>query len=137
MRRARFVLPALALCLSAVAHAETTHLKVQKAITATDAYGQESVQVTLAPESVKALAAFTRERVGQRIEVRAGDTLLTTATLQSPIDGPSLSLAPGTLGFDGVSAPEMARRLSADGTLTIAEAKDEPPRRNRSSVFQR
>ncbi|MDQ8034077.1 MAG: hypothetical protein REJ50_18880 [Bordetella sp.] len=134
--RASLILPTLALSLCAAAHAETTTLQIEQAAIATDASNPSpGVNITLTQDSARTLADFTRARVGKRITLTAGDTVLTTATVQSPIEGTGLTLAPGINGFDGISAAAIVERLNRNRALTLGDAVESPP--PRSSVFKR
>jgi len=73
----------------------------------------------LKPESQKALADFTRNRVGKRIQLRSNGVLLTSATLKSPLEGDSFRITAGEHGFAGKSAEEIAQGIMKDGGLTV------------------
>jgi len=57
-----------------------------------DNTGARVVDVELKPDSRKALADFTRERVGKRIQLRSNGILLSSATLMSPLEGDSFRI---------------------------------------------
>ncbi|WP_187394970.1 SecDF P1 head subdomain-containing protein [Pigmentiphaga aceris] len=118
---------ALAVC-AVSAHAETVSLRVQSAVVPKPEDNQpEVVNVTLDPEGQRALAAFTRNRVGQMMHLYVDGVLLTSATLHSPLTGGSLQLSPGVTGFTRASAQQIASTLSSGGALQIS---DEPPADN-------
>ncbi|KAG1440712.1 hypothetical protein G6F57_018934 [Rhizopus arrhizus] len=81
--------------------------------------GARVVDVALKPDSQKALADFTRNRVGKRIQLRSNGVLLTSATLQSPLEGDSFRITAGEHGFAGKSAEEIAQGIMKDGGLTV------------------
>jgi preprotein translocase subunit SecD len=78
-----------------------------------------TVDVELKPESRQALADFTRDRVGKRIQLRSGGVLLSSATLQSPLEGDSFRITAGEHGFAGKSAEEIAQSIMKSGGLTV------------------
>lgn len=88
-----------------------------------DQVEQDLVNVTLTPEGQRSLAAFTQDRVGRTIHLRVDGLLLTSPTVMSPIDGDKLQLSPGATGFGGVSAQEIAKRLSAAGAMDVSDDK--------------
>lgn len=127
MQIARVIAAGLVLvaCM-ATAQAETVFLHVKRAeVPEVDAKNPEPevVNVTLAPEGQRSLAAFTRDRVGRMIHLRVDGVLLTSATLQSPLNGSSLQLSPGLTGFTKMSAQEIARRLNSGGKLDVSDDK--------------
>ncbi len=110
----------------ATAHAETVFLQVKSAVVPkVDAENPEPevVNVTLAPDGQRSLAAFTRERVGSIIYLRVDGVLLTSAALKSPLTGNSLQLSPGLTGFTKMSAQEIARSLNSGGKLEVSDDK--------------
>jgi len=115
---------AILMTLSLHAHAETTTLKVKHAVVAKDEHtALDVIDITLAPESRRNLGAFTKDRVGKQIHLRAGDVLLTSVTVQSPIATSSLRLTAGVEGFGGRSADEIANRLNQGGSLSVSDDK--------------
>lgn len=115
---------AILMTLGLPAHAETATLKVKSAVAAKDEHTAiDVIDVTLAPESRRNLAAFTQNRVGKQIHLRAGDVRLTSVTVQSPIASSSLRLTAGVQGFGGKSADEIASRLNQGGTLSVSDEK--------------
>ncbi|MEN5166795.1 SecDF P1 head subdomain-containing protein [Achromobacter kerstersii] len=111
---------ALALSLPLAAHAETVTLQAASATPSADPHtGARVVDVALKPESQKALADFTRNRVGKRIQLRSNGVLLTSATLQSPLEGDSFRITAGEHGFAGKSAEDIAQGIMKDGGLTV------------------
>jgi preprotein translocase subunit SecD len=111
---------ALALSLPLAAHAETVTLQAASATPSADPHtGARVVDVALKPDSQKALADFTRNRVGKRIQLRSNGVLLTSATLQSPLEGDSFRITAGEHGFAGKSAEEIAQGIMKDGGLTV------------------
>ncbi|MBB1596480.1 hypothetical protein [Achromobacter sp. UMC46] len=110
----------IALSLPWAAHAETVTLQAASATPGADpATGARVVDVALKPDSQKALADFTRNRVGKRIQLRSNGVLLTSATLQSPLEGDSFRITAGEHGFAGKSAEEIAQGIMKDGGLTV------------------
>lgn len=110
----------------ATAHAETVFLQVKNAVVPeVEAHKPEPevVNVTLAPEGQRSLAAFTRDRVGRIIYLRVDGVLMTSATLQSPLTGNSLQLSPGLTGFTKMSAKDIARSLNSGGKLELSDDK--------------
>nr|WP_315527116.1 hypothetical protein [uncultured Achromobacter sp.] len=111
---------ALALSLPLAAHAESVILHAASATPGADPNtGARVVDVALKPESQKALADFTRNRVGKRIQLRSNGVLLTSATLQSPLEGDSFRITAGEHGFAGKSAEDIAQGIMKDGGLTV------------------
>lgn len=111
---------ALALSLPLAAHAESVTLHAASATPGADPNtGARVVDVALKPESQKALADFTRNRVGKRIQLRSNGVLLTSATLQSPLEGDSFRITAGEHGFAGKSAEDIAQGIMKDGGLTV------------------
>ncbi len=116
-----------ALFFSAVAHAEPLELrpdvvKVEKDPTTS----QEVVSITLEPESRKALAAYTRDRVGKVVELRVAGMVVLAPTVRSPIDTDGLWLSPGPDGFEGKSAKELAEIIQQSGSVTVSEQVPKP-----------
>ncbi len=102
------------------AHAESATLQVEQATPGADPHtNARIVDIKLKPDSSKALANFTRERVGQRVQFRANGILLSSATLMSPLEGDSLRITAGEHGFAGKSAEEIAQGIMKDGALTM------------------
>lgn len=111
---------ALALLLPCAAYAETVVLQVARATAGADPQtSARTVDVELKPESRQALADFTRDRVGKRIQLRSGGVLLSSATLQSPLEGDSFRITAGEHGFAGKSAEEIAQSIMKSGGLTV------------------
>ncbi|MBD9432460.1 hypothetical protein IB257_21170 [Achromobacter sp. ACM03] len=111
---------ALALLLPGAAYAETVVLQVARATAGADPQtSARTVDVELKPESRQALADFTRDRVGKRIQLRSGGVLLSSATLQSPLEGDSFRITAGEHGFAGKSAEEIAQNIMKSGGLTV------------------
>ncbi|CAB3697564.1 MULTISPECIES: SecDF P1 head subdomain-containing protein [Achromobacter] len=111
---------ALALLLPGAAYAETVVLQVARATAGADPQtSARTVDVELKPESRQALADFTRDRVGKRIQLRSGGVLLSSATLQSPLEGDSFRITAGEHGFAGKSAEEIAQSIMKSGGLTV------------------
>lgn len=111
---------ALALLLPGAAYAETVVLQVARATARADPQtSARTVDVELKPESRQALADFTRDRVGKRIQLRSGGVLLSSATLQSPLEGDSFRITAGEHGFAGKSAEEIAQSIMKSGGLTV------------------
>ncbi|KRA01171.1 hypothetical protein [Achromobacter sp. Root565] len=110
----------LAVALPFAAHAESVTLQVEQVTPGADPHtNARVVDIKLKPDSVKTLANFTRERVGQRVQFRANGILLSSATLMSPLDGDSLRITAGEHGFAGKSAEEIAQGIMKDGALTM------------------
>lgn len=111
---------ALAVALPLAAHAETVVLHAAQATPGADPHtNARIVDIQLKPESRKALADFTRDRVGKRIQLRSGGVLLSSATLMSPLEGDSFRITAGEHGFAGKSAEEIAQGIMKDGGLTV------------------
>ncbi|MGS1008822.1 SecDF P1 head subdomain-containing protein [Achromobacter anxifer] len=111
---------ALAALLPCAAYAETVVLHVARATAGADPQtSARTVDVELKPESRQALADFTRDRVGKRIQLRSGGVLLSSATLQSPLEGDSFRITAGEHGFAGKSAEEIAQSIMKSGGLTV------------------
>ncbi|SEI55413.1 hypothetical protein [Achromobacter sp. NFACC18-2] len=111
---------ALAVALPLAAHAESVVLQVEQATPGADPHtNARVVDIKLKPQSTQALAAFTRERVGQRIQLRSNGILLSSATLKSPLEGDSLRITAGEHGFAGKSAEEIAQSIMKEGGLTM------------------
>ena len=111
---------ALALLLPSAAYAEAVVLQVARATAGADPQtSARTVDVELKPESRQALADFTRDRVGKRIQLRSGGVLLSSATLQSPLEGDSFRITAGEHGFAGKSAEEIAQSIMKSGGLTV------------------
>lgn len=110
----------LAGALPLAAQAETVTLQAASATPGADPQtGARIVDVALKPDSQKALADFTRDRVGKRIQLRSNGVLLTSATLQSPLEGDSFRITAGEHGFAGKSAEEIAQGIMKEGGLTV------------------
>ncbi|MEN4920038.1 hypothetical protein ABE485_15300 [Achromobacter spanius] len=110
----------VAVILPFAAHAETVALKVEQATAGADPHtNARIVDIKLAPDSGKALADFTRDRVGKRIQLRSNGILLSSATLMSPLEGDSLRITAGEHGFAGKSAEEIAQGIMKEGGLTM------------------
>lgn len=110
----------LAGTLPLAAQAETVALRAASATPGADPQtGARVVEVALKPDSQKALADFTRNRVGKRIQLRSNGVLLTSATLQSPLEGDSFRITAGEHGFAGKSAEEIAQGIMQNGGLTV------------------
>lgn len=111
---------ALAMLLPCAAYAETVVLHVERATAGVDPRtSARMVDVELKPESRQALADFTRDRVGKRIQLRSAGVLLSSATLQSPLEGDSFRITAGEHGFGGKSAEEIAQGIMKSGGLTV------------------
>lgn len=110
---------AAALAMPLAAHAESVTLHAERATASADNTGARVVDVELKPDSRKALADFTRERVGKRIQLRSNGILLSSATLMSPLEGDSFRITAGKHGFAGKSAEEIAQGIMKDGGLTV------------------
>ena len=114
------VAAALALSWPLAAVAETVTLNAASATPGADPHtGARVVDVVLKPDSQKALANFTRDRVGKRIQLRSNGVMLTSATLKSPLEGDSFRITAGEHGFAGKSAEEIAQGIMKDGGLTV------------------
>jgi len=112
------------LTCSIAAHAETVRVPVQSAaITHDEVTNQDFVDVKLTPDGQRNLAAFTRDRVGKMIHIRADDVMLASPTVMSPIEGGALRLSPGVDGFGGMSAQEIVKRLSTGSTVSVSDDK--------------
>ena len=110
----------IAVSLPWAAQPETVTLQAASATPGADPHtGARVVDVALKPDSQKALADFTRNRVGKRIQLRSNGVLLTSATLQSPLAGDSFRITAGEHGFAGKSAEEIAQGIMKDGGLTV------------------
>ncbi|CAB5510923.1 hypothetical protein LMG26857_00205 [Achromobacter anxifer] len=110
----------LAALLPCAAYAETVVLHAQSATAGADPQtAARTVDVVLKPESRQALADFTRDRVGKRIQLRSGGVLLSSATLRSPLEGDSFTITAGEHGFGGKSAEEIAQSIMKNGGLTV------------------
>ncbi|CAM3944102.1 SecDF P1 head subdomain-containing protein [Bordetella muralis] len=113
-----------ALMCSVAAHAETVRIPVQSAAVGhDDVTNQDFVDVKLTSDGQRNLAAFTRDRVGKMIHIRADDVILASPTVMSPIEGGALRLSPGATGFGGMSAQEMVKRLSTGSTIDVSDGK--------------
>lgn len=111
---------ALAALLPCAAQAETVVLHAERATASADpTTSARVVEIELKPESRKALADFTRERVGKRIQLRSEGVLLSSATVMGPLEGDSFRITAGVHGFEGKSAEEIARRIMKSGGLTV------------------
>jgi len=110
---------AAALAMPLAAHADSVTLHAERATASADNTGARVVDVELKPDSRKALADFTRERVGKRIQLRSNGILLSSATLMSPLEGDSFRITAGEHGFAGKSAEEIAQGIMKDGGLTV------------------
>lgn len=111
---------ALAALLPCAAQAETVVLHAERATAGADPdTSARTVDIELKPESRKALADFTRERVGKRIQLRSGGVLLSSATLMGPLESDSFRITAGVHGFEGKSAEEIAQRIMQTGGLTV------------------
>ncbi len=110
----------IAVALPFAAHAESVVLHVEQATAGADPHtNARIVDIKLKPDSTKALADFTRNRVGQRIQLRSNGVLLSSATLMSPLEGDSLRITAGEHGFAGKSAEEIAQGIMKEGGLTM------------------
>ncbi|MGY6268859.1 SecDF P1 head subdomain-containing protein [Achromobacter denitrificans] len=111
---------ALAALLPCAALADTVVLHAERATASADpATSARVVEIELKPESRKALADFTRERVGKRIQLRSDGVLLSSATVMSPLEGDSFRITAGEHGFEGKSAEDIAQRIMKAGGLTV------------------
>ena len=123
MRMTR-LLAGFTLTLSVATYADTVSVSVQRAaVEHDDQMNQDVVDVALTPNVQHNLAAFTRERVGRVIHIRADDATLASPTVMSPIEGDALRLSPGANGFGGMSAQEIAKRLDAGGVIVVSDDK--------------
>lgn len=110
----------LAALLPCAAYAESVVLHVERATAGADPQtSARVVDIELKPESRQALAEFTRDRVGKRIQLRSGGVLLSSATLKSPLEGDSFRITAGEHGFAGKSAEEIAQSIMKSGGLTV------------------
>lgn len=110
---------ALALLAPALALAETVALQAQNATAGADPHtSARVVEVELKPDSRKALADFTRDRVGKRVQLRSNGILLSSVTVMSPLEGDSFRITAGEHGFGGKSAEEIAQGIMKTG-LTV------------------
>lgn len=108
------------LLAAAASHAESVALRADQATAGIEPQtSTRYVDVVLHPDSRQALADFTRNRVGKRIQLRSNGILLSSATLQSPLEGDSFRIIAGEHGFAGKSADEIARGIMAGGGLTV------------------
>ncbi|WP_025138424.1 hypothetical protein [Achromobacter sp. DH1f] len=111
---------ALLMLAPAAVLAETVTLQAESATPGTDQVtSMRFVDVVLKPGSRQALADFTRNRVGKRIQLRSNGVLLSSATLQSPLEGDSFRIVAGEHGFAGKSAEEIAKGIMASDGLTV------------------
>lgn len=111
---------ALLIVAPVATHAETVTLRAEKATAGIDPHtAARIVDVELKPDSRQALADFTRNRVGKRIQLRSNGVLLSSATLQSPLEGESFRIMAGEHGFAGKSAEEIANGIMSTGELTV------------------
>ncbi|WP_447922225.1 SecDF P1 head subdomain-containing protein [Achromobacter aegrifaciens] len=110
----------LAALLPCAAYAESVVLHVERATAGADPQtSARVVDIELKPESRQALADFTRDRLGKRIQLRSGGVLLSSATLKSPLEGDSFRITAGEHGFAGKSAEEIAQSIMKSGGLTV------------------
>ena len=118
---------AVLLLAAAASHAESVALRAEKATAGVDPQtSTRYVDVVLHPDSRQALADFTRDRVGKRIQLRSNGVLLSSATLQSPLEGDSFRIVAGQHGFAGKSADEIARGIMSGGGLTVDDESRTP-----------
>ncbi|AYD66985.1 hypothetical protein YH64_005030 [Achromobacter sp. LC458] len=111
---------AAAVAMPLAAHAESVTLQAQRATASSDPHtGARVVDIELKPDSRKALADFTRDRVGKRIQIRSNGILLSSATLMSPLEGDSFRITAGEHGFGGKSAEDIAQGIMKDGGLSV------------------
>lgn len=111
---------ALALALPFAAHAESVVLHTEQATAGADPHtNARIVDIQLRPDSRKALADFTRDRVGKRIQLRSNGILLSSVTVMSPLEGDSFRITAGEHGFGGKSAEEIAQGIMKEGGLTV------------------
>jgi len=111
---------ALAALLPCAAQAETVVLQAERATAGADPHtSARVVDIELKPESRQALADFTRDRVGKRIQLRSNGVLLSSATLMSPLEADSFRITAGEHGFGGKSAEEIAQGIMQAGGLTV------------------
>ena len=117
-----------ALLLAATAsHAETVALRAQSATPGIEPQTKmRFVDVVLQPESRQVLADFTRNRVGKRVQLRSNGVLLSSATLQSPLEGDSFRIVAGEHGFGGKSADDIAKGIMSGGGLTVDDEGGAP-----------
>ncbi len=112
------------LLLSTTVQAETLRLNVENAEQSRSPdTARDVIDVKLDPKSRKALADFTRTRVGRQIHLFVDGHLLTSPTLQSVIDTGSLRLSAGEKGFGGKTAGEVAKTLNKGGPLTLTDER--------------
>lgn len=115
------------LLAAAASHAESVALRADKATAGVDPQtSMRYVDVVLHPDSRQALADFTRDRVGKRIQLRSNGVLLSSATLQSPLEGDSFRIVAGEHGFAGKSADEIAKGIMRGGGLTVDDESSTP-----------
>ena len=113
MRAFRSLACAALLLAATASHAETVALRAQSATAGIEPQTKmRFVDVVLQPESRQVLADFTRDRVGKRVQLRANGVLLSSATLQSPLEGDSFRIVSGEHGFAGKSAEDIAKAVS-------------------------
>ncbi|WMD19753.1 hypothetical protein RAS12_24550 [Achromobacter seleniivolatilans] len=111
---------AITLMLPLAAYAESITLHAASATASSDAAtSARVVDIELQPDSRKALADFTRERIGKRVQLRSNGVLLSSATVMSPLEGDSFRITAGEHGFAGKSAEEIAQGIMKSGGLTI------------------
>lgn len=127
MRAFRSLACAALLLAATASHAETVALRAQSATAGIEPQTQmRFVDVVLQPESRQVLADFTRDRVGKRVQLRANGVLLSSATLQSPLEGDSFRIVSGEHGFAGKSAEDIAKGIMSGGGLTVDDESGAP-----------
>lgn len=127
MRAFRSLACAALLLAAAASHAETVALRAQSATAGIEPQTQmRFVDVVLQPESRQVLADFTRNRVGKRVQLRSNGVLLSSATLQSPLEGDSFRIVAGEHGFAGKSAEDIAKGIMSGGGLTVDDESGAP-----------
>jgi preprotein translocase subunit SecD len=117
--------PAILLLLASpgIVAAATLEIEVDRAEAGTDIYtGQPIVTVTLKPESRAAFGTFTNARIGQPVQIRLGDKVLSAPIVREPITGGVLVIS-GQMTVEG--AQRLAEAMRKEGASLTFDGSDE------------
>jgi preprotein translocase subunit SecD len=114
---------ALLICPAGAAELEAIFLNVQSASAINNAQRRPAIIIRLDPESGRAFAAFSSRHVGEYLEVRLSDEILTRPRLQTPI---TIGMIQIDGGADDAAAEILVQRLSALGAKIEIRAAGPP-----------
>lgn len=102
--------------------AETLTLQVESAVAGVDAATEMPiVTLQLRPESVAAFGEFTKQRIGEPVQLRLGDRVLSAPIVREPILEGILIISGQMTKRD---ARELAGNLMQDGASLVVDGSD-------------